>query len=229
MEAAKLLSELARAEVELENLLGVHRPRNYPPERPLLPGDVRAQAGQDAMELRQRLGLGFGPIADIVSLLEFEIGMRVYVRRLDSKISGLFAYDDALGACMLLNANHPRGRRNQSAEHETGHFISDRRERDASPSEANRLGCQCLGSIPRRVDGTRRAARSSAHESTRRWVSSAGSPPRSLHRDHGAKRRECGFAVGAGPPLVHDRVVVGLGVAVRVAAVPQGQLHALIE
>ena len=127
-EAAGLLSHLAQAEVELENLLGVERVRNYPPERPILKGDVRAQAEQDAAELRQRLGLGNAPVTDIVTLLEMEMGVRVYVRRFDGRISGLFAYDDALGACMLLNANHPRDRRTQTAGHETGHLVSTRRE-----------------------------------------------------------------------------------------------------
>ena len=126
--AAKLLADLAKAEVELENLLGVKRVRNYPPERPILKGDVRAQAEQDAIELRQWLGLGMGPVTDIITLLELELGVRVYIRRLDSKISGLFAYDEALGPCILLNANHPRERRTQSAAHECGHFISSRRE-----------------------------------------------------------------------------------------------------
>lgn len=126
--AAGLLASLAKAEVELENLLGVERVRNYPPERPILKGDVRAQAENDAAELRQRLGLGNAPIADFVTLLEMEMGVRVYVRRFDGRISGLFAYDDALGACMLLNANHRRERRTQSAGHETGHFISTRRQ-----------------------------------------------------------------------------------------------------
>jgi Zn-dependent peptidase ImmA (M78 family)/DNA-binding XRE family transcriptional regulator len=126
--AADLLANLAKAEVELENLLGVERVRNYPPERPILNGDVRAQAEQDAAELRQRLGLGNAPITDIVTLLEMEMGVRVYVRRIDGHISGLFAYDEALGACMLLNANHPRDRRTQTAGHETGHLVSTRRE-----------------------------------------------------------------------------------------------------
>lgn len=126
--AAKLLADLAKAEVELENLLGVKRVLNLPPERPILPGDVRAQAELDAMELRQRLGMGISPVPDIVTLLELEMGVRIYVRRFDSKISGLFAYEEALGPCILLNANHPRDRRTQSAAHECGHFVSTRRE-----------------------------------------------------------------------------------------------------
>ncbi len=133
--AAALMAGLAKAEVELENLLGVRRVRNYPPERPLLPGDVRSQAEQDATELRQRLGLGIGPVSDIVTLLEMELGVRVFVRRFDGRISGVFAYDDVLGPCMLLNANHPRERRTQSAGHETGHFISTRREPEVLHNE----------------------------------------------------------------------------------------------
>jgi Zn-dependent peptidase ImmA (M78 family) len=138
IQATELLTDLARAEVELENLLGIKRARNYPPERPILSGDIRAQAEQDAFELRQRLGLGFAPILDIVTLLEMEMGVRVYVRRMDGSISGVFAYDDALGACILLNANHPRERRNQSGGHELGHLVSVRREPEVL--HANEIG-----------------------------------------------------------------------------------------
>ncbi len=127
-DAVQLMADLAKAEVELENLLGVKRVRNYPPERPILPGDVRAQAEHDALELRERLGLGIRPVTDIVTLLEMELGVRVYVRRFDGRISGLFAYDEALGPCMLLNANHPRVRRTQTGAHECGHLVTRRRE-----------------------------------------------------------------------------------------------------
>jgi Zn-dependent peptidase ImmA (M78 family)/DNA-binding XRE family transcriptional regulator len=126
--AVKQLEDLSRAEAELEQLLGVQSMRNYPPERPILPGDVRAQAEQDAVDLRQRLGIGLSPISDIVTLLELELGVRVYIRRIDGGISGLFAYDEALGACILLNGNHPRDRRAQTAAHELGHLVSTRRE-----------------------------------------------------------------------------------------------------
>lgn len=128
--AVALLNDLVRAEVELEQLLGISRSAVYPPETPILPGNVKLQAEQDALDLRQWLGLGLNPINDIVSLLELQLGARVYVRRLPTNISGLFAFDDAVGPCILLNANHPRDRRANTAGHETGHFMSTRKSAD---------------------------------------------------------------------------------------------------
>ncbi len=129
-QAVELLNDLVRAEVELEQLLGISRSFVYPRETPILPGNVKLQAEQDALDLRQWLGLGLNPINDIVSLLELQLGARVYVRRLPTNISGLFAFDDAVGPCILLNANHPRDRRANTAGHETGHFMSTRRSAD---------------------------------------------------------------------------------------------------
>ena len=129
-EAAELLNSLVRAELELEDLLGVERPHQYPPERPILPGDVRIQAEQDAAELRHWLGLGVAPIADMTALLELQLGVRVFVRRLPSRISGLYAFDEKAGACILINANHPRERRTLTGAHEAGHLISTRRAPD---------------------------------------------------------------------------------------------------
>jgi len=126
--ATRLLNSLVRAEVELENALGVSRARNYPPERPLLPGDVRSQAEQDAQELRDWLGLGASPVTDIISLLDLQLGIRVYVRPLSGKVSGLFAYDEAAGACILLNANHPQERLTQTGVHELAHVVSTRKQ-----------------------------------------------------------------------------------------------------
>ncbi|MBJ6126885.1 XRE family transcriptional regulator [Microvirga splendida] len=126
--ATRLLNDLVSAEVELENALGVSRARNYPPERPILPGEVRTQAEQDAQELRDWLGLGPGPITDIVSILDLQLGIRVYVRPLQGKVSGLFSYDEAVGACILLNANHPYERLAQTGAHELAHVVSTRRQ-----------------------------------------------------------------------------------------------------
>lgn len=129
--ASALLTDLVKAEVELENLLGVTRSRAEPPERPILPGNVLAQAEEDAFELRQWLGVGDAPVHDVVSILELQLGARVFVRRLDPKISGLYAYDDEAGPCILLNASHPRERRAQTAAHELGHYVSTRRSPDS--------------------------------------------------------------------------------------------------
>lgn len=126
--AVRLLNDLVQAEVELENVLGVRRSRTYPPERPLLPGDVHAQAEQDAQELRDWLGLGSGPVSDIISILDLQLGIRVYVRPLNSKVAGLFAYDEVAGACILLNGLHPAERLRNTGGHEMGHFIGARRQ-----------------------------------------------------------------------------------------------------
>jgi Zn-dependent peptidase ImmA (M78 family)/DNA-binding XRE family transcriptional regulator len=124
--AARLLTYLAKAEAELEDLLGIQRVRNYPQQRAILPGDIRAQAEQDALEVRQWLGLGLGPVPDVLGLLEVQLGVRVFVRKLESRISGLYAFDETVGACMLFHAGHPRSRRNMTAAHELGHLVSTR-------------------------------------------------------------------------------------------------------
>lgn len=128
VEAVKLLNNLVKAEVELENVLGIERRKNYPPERGINTGDIVELAEQHSQELRNWLGIGSGPIGDIFTLIELDLGIRLYQRRLapGSKIAGLFTYDAAVGACILLNANHPLERRIQSAAHELGHFIGTR-------------------------------------------------------------------------------------------------------
>ena len=130
-DAARLLSDLAIAEFELERILGMPLRRDYPPERRIGSGDIREQAEDAALETRQRLGLGLSPINDIVSLLELEVGIRVFVQPLKtSAVSGLFVFDETIGACMLLNRNHPRERRALTAAHEYAHFLSTRQQPD---------------------------------------------------------------------------------------------------
>ena len=130
-EAAKLLTVLVQAEAELENVLGIEHAHSAPPERPLLAGaDVRAQAAEDATELRQRLGLGMAPVRDPEAVLKLEFGMRVHTRRIDDRLSGLFAYRERVGGCLLLNANHPPDRRAFACARELGHFVSNRRQPD---------------------------------------------------------------------------------------------------
>lgn len=131
MEAARMLNDLVAAEVELEQRLEQSRGTNYPPEYTIHREDLRGQAENLAIEMRHRFGISQAPVRDIVSLLELEVGIRVFIRRLpSSSISGLFVYDDEVGACMLLNQNHPRERRALTAAHEFGHFVSARRSPD---------------------------------------------------------------------------------------------------
>lgn len=127
-EAIQLLNDLIKAEVELENMLGIERRRNYPPERGIAQGDVVTLGEKHAQELRDWLGLGPGPIADIFSIIELSLGIRLYQRRLSSKskVAGMFVYTESVGACILVNANHPLARRTLSAAHELGHFLGTR-------------------------------------------------------------------------------------------------------
>jgi Zn-dependent peptidase ImmA (M78 family)/DNA-binding XRE family transcriptional regulator len=134
-QAARTLNDLVRAEVELENILGIQRTHNYPAEKSILPGDVRTQAEHDAQNLRNWLGLGEGPVQNLFALMELQLGVRVYSRKLDPKVSGLFAYDDAIGACILINSSHREDRRNQTGGHELGHFTATRRQPEVYQDE----------------------------------------------------------------------------------------------
>ncbi len=143
--ALALLNRLATGAVQLERLLGQELRTDYPPPIRINPQIVNQQAEDAANNLRSRLGVGLGPIPDLISLLELELGLRIFFRPLPSEISGLYAYDPAIGACLLINAKHHWKRRVQTAIHETGHFVSDRshadilEEREVSPSIEERF------------------------------------------------------------------------------------------
>lgn len=125
--AITTLNILLRADIELENILGISRGNKYPPEKNIQPGDVYKQAEEHAAFLRGFLGIGNGPIADIFSLIELGLGIRLYQRRLPPKISGLFIFEPGTGAAILLNSSHRLDRRSTSAAHELGHFVGTRR------------------------------------------------------------------------------------------------------
>ena len=98
----------------------------YPAERPITRRGLEQQAEDLALEFRTRFGLGTGPIVDLVGLLELELSVRVFVHPLDSKVAGAFAYHDAVGACIIVNAKHPAGRRAWTLAHELAHLLTRR-------------------------------------------------------------------------------------------------------
>lgn len=123
------LVEYARRYYELEQIL--HKPLlyKYPPEYSRS-GDIALAAESAAIAERHRLGIGDGPVGNFRSLLEYEIGMRVFYLPLPNKFSAIYVYDDTVGACMAVNQQHPEERQRLSSGHETGHFLGDRYEPD---------------------------------------------------------------------------------------------------
>ncbi len=134
-DAISLLNRLATGAVELERALGSELQADYPPPSKILANAYLRQAEDAAVALRQRLGIGFGRIGDLFSAFELDLGIRVFCRPLAGTISGLYAYDPAIGACILVNSNHPRRRRAQTLAHEAGHFVTDRSFADVLDEE----------------------------------------------------------------------------------------------
>lgn len=134
-EALHLINRLATGAVELEQVLGQPLRTDYPPPIRIMPNQLVQQAEDAAVALRQRLGVGLGPISDISALFEIDMGVRLFYRPLPRDIAGLYAYDAAIGACILVNASHPRRRRVQTVAHEGGHFASDRSHADILDEE----------------------------------------------------------------------------------------------
>jgi Zn-dependent peptidase ImmA (M78 family)/DNA-binding XRE family transcriptional regulator len=118
----------SRAEdfLELENLTGMQAPRLYPPPYETSGADAE-QIGEDVANAeRARLGMGDGPVPDLRERLATQVGIRIFLFEMPSKVAGAFAYNDVLGACTAINLNHPRDRRNWSLAHEYGHFLMTR-------------------------------------------------------------------------------------------------------
>lgn len=100
---------------------------NYPPEVNLTPRiDVAQLAESIAVQERNRLGLGDQPVIHLRSILEWDVGLRIFYWELPSAIAGMFAYTSELGCCILVNRKHPPVRRRVSMLHEYGHLIVDR-------------------------------------------------------------------------------------------------------
>lgn len=123
--------ELCRDYAELERLVGAPLPRRYPD-----PYDVSGTSPDQAAEEvaafeRNRLGLGDGPIGDPWTLLETDVGLRIFAIPFESRrIAGMFVYTEEYGGCIAVNADHPEERRRWTLLHDYAHFVTDRHRPD---------------------------------------------------------------------------------------------------
>lgn len=118
----------SRAEdfAELERITGMTAPRLYPPPYETAGASWEQIAEDVAGAERARLGLGDGPVPDLKDRLANQVGIRIFYFKMPAKIAGVFAYNEALGACIAINIDHPADRRNWSLAHEYGHFLTSR-------------------------------------------------------------------------------------------------------
>lgn len=130
-EVATMIRQFASSYAEVEEILGVHVARAYPPTQVITKAHLAQQANEIAQDARHRLGLSpHGPIQGLVELLETHFFFRILVRELPSKVSGAFVFDDATGPCVLLNRRHPVSRQRWTLAHELGHFLTTRSQAD---------------------------------------------------------------------------------------------------
>ena len=122
------LEDLCQNYLELERIMDAPLPRNYPQEYEVTSMPIEAAAESIAIAERQRLGLGDGPIPLLRDTLEQGVGLRIFYLEMPSKYSGFYSYDEQLGGCIAINANHPEERRRWSLAHEYLHFLAHRRK-----------------------------------------------------------------------------------------------------
>lgn len=122
------LEELCQYYLELEEIMHSPLPRNYPRDYEVSGMPIERTAEAIAVEERQRLGLGDGPLPMLRDILEQSVGLRIFYLKMPGKYSEIYSYNDQLGGCMAINANHPEERRRWSLAHGYLHFLAHRRK-----------------------------------------------------------------------------------------------------
>ena len=141
-QASGMFNTLARAEFDLERLLGTEKPTSTIERRPLTNGDARSQGIYAATDLRMRSGIGQSPIYNAQWLLEKEFGFRVYFDRLPESIRGLYAYHDELGPCTLLNSSNSAQTIAMTCARELGYFVATPRSTTVSEYATRQGKCR---------------------------------------------------------------------------------------
>src|SRR5208282_5264304 len=113
----------------LEGLLGLARVSasiaTYAFGPPKSKWDAIQSGTMVAREERRRLGLGDGPISDMVCLLENQ-GVRTGTVSMPNEVSGLTITHPKVGLFVAINADHPAVRQRFSWCHEYAHVLLDR-------------------------------------------------------------------------------------------------------
>jgi Zn-dependent peptidase ImmA (M78 family)/DNA-binding XRE family transcriptional regulator len=123
--------ELCKDYVELENITNDKLEYRYPAEYKISGSRIEQQAESIAIQERQRLGLGDGPIPVLRTLFEREVGLRIFYMDLKpSQYAGLYVYDAVMGGCIAINRKHSLERRQWSLAHEYAHFLAQRQQVD---------------------------------------------------------------------------------------------------
>lgn len=125
-QAVALLQRYAENYLTLETTMSSAMPKRYPAEYSYLGIPVEIAADEIAKQERVRLNLGDSPISDLRSLLETEVGLRIFYLDLPSQIAGMFGFTNELGGCIAINRKHPADRQRMTLAHEYGHFLTNR-------------------------------------------------------------------------------------------------------
>ena len=128
-EAVEQFRRLCEDYLYLENLSGAPL---GPPQYSTAGTTPESAAADVASSERNRLGLGDGPLLRLRDTLESDVGLRVFVIDLPSRVAGVFSYTEELGGCIAVNARHPVQRRRWSMAHEYGHFLTNRFQSEVS-------------------------------------------------------------------------------------------------
>lgn len=130
-DAGELTAAVEELQRRADDYLDLLRIANAePPGRPEPVRDIRSADSRRAEDLateeRNRLGLGDGPIRPLREVLEIEVGLRVFLLPLPSRIAGLFVLVEPLGGCVAVNSRHPSERRRWTMAHEYAHYLANR-------------------------------------------------------------------------------------------------------
>jgi Zn-dependent peptidase ImmA (M78 family)/transcriptional regulator with XRE-family HTH domain len=131
-QAVAQLQRLSDHYLELEQLCRAPLPQHYPTPYNIAGLDLAEAAEQVAAAERNRLGLGDGPVINLRDLLETDVGLRIFLLGMPSRISGLFIFTEELGGCIAIQRKHPPGRRLWSLCHEYAHFLAHRFEAEVT-------------------------------------------------------------------------------------------------